>query len=321
MPSLNAPTAIALTAGLSVVGLFLGPTSLPAAAAPGGPCDGRTCFGGDASSSSDGLTADGGADRGPVGGGPDRSTVRGPDHDPCIYRSLSAHELLAWHISYAWQGNDDPPDPGPDAFYGDDPQTRWALAHCPADVGREVLVWWPIGGRPPASLISALRARARDSVPFPVLAQRGAPSGDRDAPFITQLPTWLWVDGTRWHAVHADATIPGIVAVTATGVPMRIRWDPGTGDPEIRCEGPGVPYDPTQPDDRQATTCSYTYRHSSAMAPNGRTYPLTLAVEWDVTWECSPGCGRGPMPPVTITTTRQVWVAELQALNDRGLEP
>ena len=115
---------------------------------------------------------------GRAGGGPDQAVVRGPDHDPCAYRSLSAHGLLAWHMAYSHQGNDDPPVPAPDRYYGDDPDVRWALAHCPANAGRDVLVWWPVGGRPPASLIDALRQRARDAVPFPVLAQQGAPTGE-----------------------------------------------------------------------------------------------------------------------------------------------
>jgi hypothetical protein len=39
-----------------------------------------------------------------------------------------------------------------------------------------------------------------------------------------------------------------------------------------------------------------------------------MGVEWAVTWACSPGCGGGPMAPVTVTTDRPVWVAELQAI-------
>ena len=175
-----------------------------------------------------------GLDAGPSGGGPGASVVRGPDHDPCTYRSLSAHDLLAWHVSYSYQGNDDPPVPPPDAYYGSDPAVRWALAHCPANVGRDVLVWWPVGGRPPASLIDALRQRARDAVPFPVLAQQGAPTGERDAPFITQLPTWLWVDQAGWHPVQAQASIPGIVSVTATGHAGAADVGPGHRRPADR---------------------------------------------------------------------------------------
>ena len=41
---------------------------------------------------------------------------------------------------------------------------------------------------------------------------------------------------------------------------------------------------------------------------------LELGVQWSVDWQCSPGCGGGPMAGVTVTTDRPVWVAELQAL-------
>ncbi len=254
-------------------------------------------------------------DNGPAGGGPGQSYVRGPGHDPCTYRSLSAHGLLAWHVSYSYQGNGDPPEPPPDQYYGDDPDTQWAIAHCPANAGRDVLVWWPVGGRPPASLIDALRQRARDAVPFPVLGQHGAPSGERDAPLITQLPTWLWVDPSGWRPVQAEASIPGIVSVTAVGTPQRLTWDPGTGDAPVACDGPGVAYDFGRPDAAQSTDCSYTYRHSSDVAPGGGPYQLTMGLEWDVRWQCDPGCGGGPMAPVTVTTSRPVWVAELQAIN------
>ncbi len=309
--------ALAVAAPLLVATTLLSAPISPLAGADSIDECPATCGSGDASSSGDGLTTDAGADRGPGQGGPDRTVVRGPDHDPCIYQSLSAHELLAWRISYAWQGDSDPPEPPPDAYYGDDPDVRWALAHCPPDVGRDVLVWWPVGGQPPAALLDALRERARDSVPFPVVAQRGAPTGERANPFITQLPTWLWVDPAAWHPVQAEASIPGIVTVTAIGTPWQIDWDPGTGDQRVRCTGPGTAYDPARPDGAQSTDCSYTYRHSSALAPSGGTYALTLGVEWETAWVCSPGCGGGPMAPVTITTTRPVWVAELQALNDR----
>ena len=217
-------------------------------------------------------------------------------------------------MAYSHQGNDDPPVPAPDRYYGDDPDVRWALAHCPANAGRDVLVWWPVGGRPPASLIDALRQRARDAVPFPVLAQQGAPTGEPSAPFITQLPSWLWVDPAGWQAVQAQASIPGIVTVTATGTPQRLTWDPGTGDAPVICNGPGVPYDFGRPESDQSTTCSYAYRHSSDVAPGDGAYPLTMGVEWSVDWQCAPGCGGGPMAPVTVTTTRPVWVAELQAV-------
>ena len=174
-----------LTVGIAVVLLTLAAAPHRASAAQACDTDAMAAM---RSSGPGGLQVDAGADAGPGGGGPGESVVRGPDHDPCTYRSLSAHDLLAWHMSYSYQGNDDPPVPPADAYYGSDPSVRWALAHCPANVGRDVLVWWPVGGRPPASLIDALRQRARDAVPFPVLSQQGAPTGERDAPFITQLP-------------------------------------------------------------------------------------------------------------------------------------
>ena len=181
-----------------------------AEAQSGGTCN-TLCSGGDAAAGPGGLEVDAGVDGGPSGGGPEQSFVRGPGHDPCTYRSLSAHGLLAWHISYSYQGNDDPPEPAPDQYYGDDPDARWALAHCPANAGRDVLVWWPVGGRPPASLIDALRQRARDAVPFPVLAQRAAPiaastcSGEA-------VPTSAIVSSVAGFSTASGAPAPAILS-------------------------------------------------------------------------------------------------------------
>ncbi len=72
-------------------------------------------------------------------------------------------------------------------------------------------------------------------------------------------------------------------------------------------------YDFDLPESSQTTDCAYTYRHSSDVAAGG-TYRLRLGVDWSVAWQCSPGCGGGPMAGVTVTTDRPVWVAELQAL-------
>jgi hypothetical protein len=274
------------------------------------------CVGGDAGSSPDGITADAGADRGPADGGPEQTVMRGPVHDPCRYQSLSAHELAEWVSSYTWQAGGAPEGLPDDAYYGTDPAQQWAVAQCPLDSGRNLLDWWPVGSAPPAALIDALRQQARDAVPFPVMAQASAPGGDRDAPFITQLPTWLWVDPAAWHPVQARASLAGIVTVTAAARPTGLRWDAGTGEPALHCVGPGVAYDRSVPEDEQSTDCRVTYHHSSAAT--GGPYHLTMGLQWDVSWSCEPGCGGGPLPPVTVTTTRPVWVAELQALNDRS---
>jgi hypothetical protein len=306
----------AVTASLAAALTIFASTATPSGLAHGASdsCS-VSCVGGDAGSSADGLTADAGADRGPSGGGPERTTLRGPVHDPCTYQSLSAHELALWVSSYGWQAGGPPAGLSDDAIYGTDPDQRWAVARCPLDTGRNLLDWWPVGAPPPAALIDALREQARDAVPFPVMAQASAPRGDRDAPLIVQLPTWLWVDPATWHPVTAQASLPGIVTVTATARPAGLHWDPGTGEAPVRCVGPGTPYDHARPDEGQQTDCSYSYRHSSATV--GGPYHLTLGLEWDVWWSCAPGCGGGPLPPVTVATRRDVWVAELQALNGR----
>ena len=89
--------------------------------------------------------------------------------------------------------------------------------------------------------------------------------------------------------------------------------DPGTGDPPIGCDGPGVAY---QPVSRRRAVDDVLVHVPPLVGrrPGSGPYQLTMGVEWAVTWDCSPGCGGGPMAPVTVTTNRPVWVAELQAI-------
>ena len=87
----------------------------------------------------------------------------------------------------------------------------------------------------------------------------------------------------------------------------------GNGNP-VACDGPGAPNVPSLPDDAQPLDCSYTYRFSSASAPD-KTFTVTATAEWRVTWSASGGPGGGTLGLSRRSSTTTVRVAELQVLN------
>ena len=131
-----------------------------------------------------------------------------------------------------------------------------------------------------------------------------APPGDLDAPLITQLATFLWVDASQWQPVSATAEIPGYLVVTTTATPVSMWWSGGESGP-IECFPPGIPWTPGAPEE-----CTMTYKTSSAT----NDHELRLSVEWDVSFTCSAYCGGGDLPSVTNEHVRPVRVAEIQAI-------
>lgn len=127
---------------------------------------------------------------------------------------------------------------------------------------------------------------------------------------IAQLASWLWLEG-GWAEQSASASA-GPVTSTVTATPQRVRWSMGNGD-EVVCGGPGTPYEPRFAATPEATDCSYTYRHSSAGQP-GDAYPVTVTVEYDLTWAAVGAPGGGDLGVAEQSATLPVRVSELQAL-------
>jgi hypothetical protein len=94
---------------------------------------------------------------------------------------------------------------------------------------------------------------------------------------------------------------------------MRVIWDMGQGDTVV-CAGPGLPYRPDLPDDRQPSDCHYTYLASSSGEP-GQAYTVTATVEWETTWSVSGAPGGGSLGTVSSSSSTTVQVAELHQLN------
>jgi hypothetical protein len=100
------------------------------------------------------------------------------------------------------------------------------------------------------------------------------------------------------------------VSVQAT--PQRLIIDTGDGQ-TLTCAGAPPAFvkgmDPTT-----FQGCAHIYRDSSAMAPNGATFPVTVTIEWSASWSASTGEGGDLGVRRTTSAVRQLAVAESQAV-------
>jgi hypothetical protein len=173
------------------------------------------------------------------------------------------------------------------------------------------IVWLPSGAGVVAPVLPAPAVLAQQAVQrllFPGLTIEASPSTASDQ--LVGLPSWLWLDQSKWHPITATAAVPG-ESVTATATPMSTIWDLGDGD-SITCQGPGTPYVATTPPDKPSPTCGYTYSTSSAGQPES-AFVVTTTVLWSVDWV---GGGQtGTVPTMSSTTTTELRVADVESLN------
>ena len=160
-------------------------------------------------------------------------------------------------------------------------------------------------------MIDVLAEEARAAIEIPLQAGQGAPYGDLDAPMITQLPTWLWIDAAIWGQESAETDPVFGFTVTATATPINVTFATDAGDTVDCGANTGPPYNFAFDDSRQHSDCTLTYRHSSAVG----AHTLSSTIYWAVSYTCTLYCS-GPIPlePFIITTTREVRVAEFQAI-------
>jgi hypothetical protein len=111
----------------------------------------------------------------------------------------------------------------------------------------------------------------------------------------------------------------GAVSVTVTATPTETvissvdSSDGGATYHPIRlaCPGPGAAYDPNRPYANQRSDCSLTWAWPSAHYGSG-SYPLTVAVVYQVAW--SGAGGGGALPTITRSSTVAYPVGEIEAL-------
>lgn len=200
----------------------------------------------------------------------------------------------------AWDTADQPPPGQPGAFYD---------VSCFGTAGTGSAIFWlPAGAAPgpppPAPAVLAQQATNRLSLQVGTI-EASPPAG---AEQLVNLPTWVWLGG--WAPVSASAAVPG-ESVTATARPVSATWTFGDGS-RVVCAGPGTPYRPGDDPQAPSPTCGHTYSAPSTGQPAG-VYLVTVAVSWAVNWA---GAGQsGTQPPLTVTATTSMRVAESQAVN------
>lgn len=182
---------------------------------------------------------------------------------------------------------------------------RWCAGVGAVDVGGFFLV--PEGGLvDPYQL--ALDALASVQIAPPAI--RTSPS--ENGRLYVQVPTWLWLDSSWWQAYEATANT-GRVWSTVRATPVATTWELGDGR-SVSCRGPGTPWRRGLSED--ASSCTHTYRSSSASQPGG-TFDLEATVTLEVSWTSNAAAG-GTLPAISRSSTVDVEVGEIQAIGTRG---
>lgn len=168
----------------------------------------------------------------------------------------------------------------------------------------------PIGD-PEQTLLPALISHVKRQLPAP-------------EPVITPLRPQGWVlvqvamdfraTPDTWQPITATAQInagPQTLWATITATPETLELipaDPRHPNEKITCTGDEAlaPYDWETPG-----ACSYTYRNSSATAPNGKEFPAQLQTTWNITYQTSTGSNGTRAIDPTITE-RPIAVAEVK---------
>ncbi|MFC0862362.1 hypothetical protein ACFHYQ_08635 [Sphaerimonospora cavernae] len=155
-----------------------------------------------------------------------------------------------------------------------------------------------------------LAAQAVRELVLPLPQVRTAPP--RGRPAMVGVPQWFWLYGDgQWKPISKRVQA-GDVWAEVVASPRRLVISPGTGLPDVACQGPGSVYDPDRPPKEQQSGCTYLYERSSAGQPGG-VHRVSATVVWGATWRGSGGTG-GALAPISRTTSFSLPVAEAQAL-------
>ncbi|MEE2038112.1 hypothetical protein Q8791_12885 [Nocardiopsis sp. CT-R113] len=238
---------------------------------------------------------------------------------------LGCSILLRWWQTHAGQqgggggggGSDAPAAPGDGTTDGVD----WNAIDWDAidwsQVDWDAIDWDAIDyggeGEAPTDPVTLIQESMAD---FELPPPRIATSPGVDSLVLVNTPLWLWVESEEWEAAEASAEVQDW-SLTVTATPTSTVWNLGDGT-EIRCDGPGTPFDPAQHDPESASPdCGHVYSLPSDSQAGG-AYPVTVRVGWDVGWELSEGEFSGGEAGAldSVTTTSQV---DLQVAESQGL--
>lgn len=160
---------------------------------------------------------------------------------------------------------------------------------------------------PPTVDPEDLALMARAQLPLPLPEAQMSPPGEQ----TVHLETWLWVE--NWDDQTRTATAGGVTA-TVRAVPVRQTWTFGTAGEQKTCHDAGRAYDLGRAPSAQRTTCSYTFRRSSAGEPDG-AFQVEVTMTWAISWTSNVGAS-GELGVVSRTVTIPTRVAEHQAVGE-----
>lgn len=161
-----------------------------------------------------------------------------------------------------------------------------------------------------ADLIPGLREEVERQLPKPEI--EFTPSDAEFGWSYVQVATDFRITSPL-EVVTAEAAAtagPQVVWASISATPTDVTFEPGEpGGYAVSCSAADAQlgYAPTAPG-----ACSYTYTNTSAVSSNGRTFPTSVSVEWAIEFDSSDG--GGTFPPLTMTSTHDLAVAEYQAL-------
>jgi hypothetical protein len=168
----------------------------------------------------------------------------------------------------------------------------------------------PPTGPAPSPATVAKQAASTLTLPSPVIEMAPPQTSEQ----LVGVSAWLWVNSAAWQPSTVTATVDGVSA-TATATPTQVVWNMGDGQ-SVTCDGPGTPYDASQPN--ATTDCSYTWRTPSSSQASS-TYQVTATIEFSVTWTAAGAAGGGNLGLVPgAVDAAQVTVGESEALNTNG---
>lgn len=169
----------------------------------------------------------------------------------------------------------------------------------------------------PQDFLPALLDEQEEALPVPTL-RTPADTDERHHAYV-QVPTFFWVDDATWAPVSVTAGIPGVLSVTTTATPTKLTIDPGDNTGPFDCTAKPVPYERgVSQVEQMPKECSHTYTNSSALAPNGESFAVDVTMTWHVTWSSSNGEAGDLGELVVGDATRQLPVAEIQAIVTGG---
>lgn len=164
-------------------------------------------------------------------------------------------------------------------------------------------VWVPDGEDPPAPEIDGetLAQAAWDAVDIPTPSIGTNPALGDSGATVVGLDTWVWADGDTPATVTATATAGPVTAtVTATASGLSLS----APDSTPHCSGFGTPWQPGMAEG--SSDCTIVFGRASVHRAS-QTTPLRTSATYDGS--------SGALDPVTVTSTTELPVTEIQTVN------